>query len=68
MLLLIPDNPEHEHFVTLHKLLGILDKNNFEGENQLLILDLYAHIVRFYTTQVHLYTHINILVPRWVPI
>lgn len=54
LLVLIPDNPESEHFSTLNSLLSILKKHEFKGENLLLLVDLYAHVLSFYAVQVEL--------------
>lgn len=52
-LLTLPDNPESDHFLSVFKLLEILEKDHdIEGENILLILDIYNHIIHFLAIQV----------------
>lgn len=52
-LVTLPDNPEVEHFLNVFKLIEILTKDrDIEGENILLVLDLYNHVIHFLAIQV----------------
>lgn len=52
MILILPDNPETDHFLTVKNFMAIIEKKQPEGENKLLLLDLYSHLIRFYATHV----------------
>lgn len=52
-LLTLPDNPEADHFLSVFKLLEIMQEDvDIEGENKLIIIDLYNHVIHFLAIQV----------------
>lgn len=52
-LLTLPDNPEADHFMSVFKLLDIMQEDiDIQGENTLIIIDLLNHVIHFLAIQV----------------